>query len=100
GIAGDAVLVDHVHPTFRSHEDLAMAIAEWMIASGLASELNPEWKNSAVQACRNRLQALDDLYFLRGQRALRSLRLWAAGRALEPPDFPDYVDPEEPSESH
>ncbi|MEZ6034308.1 MAG: hypothetical protein R3C17_14530 [Planctomycetaceae bacterium] len=100
GIAGDAVLVDHVHPTFRSHEDLAMAIAEWMIASGLASELNPEWKNSAVQACRNRLQALDDLYFLRGQRALRSLRLWAAGRALEPPDFSDYVDPEESSESH
>jgi hypothetical protein len=100
GIIGDAVLVDHVHPTFRGHEDIALAIAEWMISSGLASELNPEWKNKAIQECRNRLQALDDLYFLRGQRALRSLRLWAAGRALETPVEPHHSESEESSESH
>lgn len=87
-IVGDAVLVDHVHPSFRSHEDIAIAIAEWMMESGLAAENNPTWKEDTVQECRRRLQALDDLYFLRGQRALRSLRIWAAGRAAETPTVP------------
>ena len=88
GIAGDAILVDHVHPSFRGHEDIAISIAEWMLSAGLASETNTTWKVDAVQECRNRLLALDDLYFLRGQRALRSLRLWAAGRAHETPLVP------------
>ena len=88
GIAGDAVLVDHVHPSFRSHEDMAIAIADWMLSSGLATTTNSTWKISTVQVCRDRLQSLDDLYFLRGQRALRSLRLWAAGRAHETPLVP------------
>lgn len=88
GIVGDAVLVDHVHPSFRSHEDIAIAIADWMLSSGLATTTNATWKISTVQECRDRLQALDNLYFLRGQRALRSLRLWAAGRAHEIPLVP------------
>ena len=88
GIVGDAVLVDHVHPSFRGHEDIAISISEWMISFGLASETNNRWKEDAVKECRDRLSALDDLYFLRGQRALRSLRLWAAGRAHETPTAP------------
>ena len=88
GIAGDAVLVDHVHPSFRSHEDIAIAIADWMFSNGLATATDSAWRDSTVQECRDRLQALDDLYFLRGQRALRSLRLWAAGRAHETPLVP------------
>ena len=91
GIAGDAILVDHVHPSFRGHEDMAISIAEWMVSAGLASAANTTWKNDAVQECRNRLLAMDDLYFLRGQRALRNLRLWAAGRAHETP----LVEPSE-----
>lgn len=88
GIVGDAMLVDHVHPSFRGHEDIAISIAEWMMTVHLASETNINWKVEAVQECRDRLQSLDDLYFLRGQRALRSLRLWAAGRAHEIPTGP------------
>lgn len=88
GIVGGGVLVDHVHPSFRGHEDIAQAIADWMISTGLAAESNAAWKEDAVKECRERLSALDDLYFLRGQRALRSLRLWAAGRAVETPLVP------------
>ena len=90
GIAGDGVLVDHVHPSFRGHEDIALSIADWMISTDLAtaSKSNAAWKVDAVNECRDRLSKLDDLYFLRGQRALRSLRLWAAGRAIETPLVP------------
>jgi len=96
GIVGDAMLVDHVHPSFRGHEDIAISIAEWMLSVNIASETNTNWKDEAVRECRDRLQALDDLYFLRGQRALRSLRLWAAGRADEIPTVPPWQSDERP----
>jgi hypothetical protein len=55
GIAGGGVLVDHVHPSFRGHEDIAMSIADWMISSGLATVSNAAWKadasRSAAIAC-------------------------------------------------
>ena len=97
GIVGDAMLVDHVHPSFRGHENIAISIAEWMLSVGMASETNTNWKDEAVQECRDRLLALDDLYFLRGQRALRSLRLWAAGRADETPTGPPEHFDERPT---
>ena len=99
GIVGDGVLVDHVHPSFRGHEDIALSIADWMISSGLATESNTAWKEDSIEECRDRLSALDDLYFLRGQRALRSLRLWAAGRAIETPLVPQDDETEKSSES-
>lgn len=85
GIIGKNVLVDHVHPSFRGHEDIAVAIADWMLAAGLLTSTNVDWKLAAQRECRTQLQSLDDLYFLRGRRALESLKLWAAGRSGGPP---------------
>ncbi len=66
---------------------------------GKATASNAAWKEDAVTECRDRLSALDDMYFLRGQRALRSLRLWAAGRAVETPLVPDDDETGKSSES-
>ena len=85
GIVGDNVLVDHVHPSFRGHEDIAIAIAEWMLSAQFASSHNPDWKQAMREKCQQRLQSLDNLYFLRGQRHLENLKLWAAGRSGGPP---------------
>jgi hypothetical protein len=85
GIIGDNVLVDHVHPSFRAHEDIAIAIADWMISAQLATARNPNWKQETREECRQQLQTLDNLYFLRGQRHLENLKLWAAGRSGGPP---------------
>jgi lysophospholipase L1-like esterase len=85
GILGDGLLVDHVHPSFRGHEEIAIALAQLMISGGLINSDNDTWPQTAQEACRNRLQALDDLYFLKGQQRLEILRLWAAGRAGDPP---------------
>lgn len=85
GIIGENVLVDHVHPSFRGHEDIAIAIADWMLSAEFANSLNPNWKEDTRHECRQRLQSLDNLYFLRGQRHLQNLKLWAAGRSGGPP---------------
>lgn len=85
GIIGDNVLVDHVHPSFRGHEDIAIAIADWMLSAQFATVLNPSWKQATRDECRRQLQTLDNLYFLRGQRHLENLKLWAAGRSGGPP---------------
>lgn len=84
-IIGENVLVDHVHPSFRGHEDIAVAIADWMLATGLLTSANADWKLAMQRECRTQLQSLDDLYFLRGRRALENLKLWAAGRSGGPP---------------
>ncbi|MEZ6058973.1 MAG: hypothetical protein R3C19_01280 [Planctomycetaceae bacterium] len=85
GIPGDAVLVDHIHPSFRGHQDIAMAIADWMTESGFVDDVLSDWKISAERKFQERLQTLDDLYFLRGQRTLEALRGWTQGRAEGPP---------------
>jgi hypothetical protein len=67
----------------------------------MAAEMNTAWKDNAVQEFRDRLQTLDDLYFLRGQRALRNLRLWAAGRAAETPVVPpEHLDETQTSQEN
>jgi tetratricopeptide (TPR) repeat protein len=85
GIPGGSVLVDHVHPSFRGHEDIAIAIAEWMIESGSVQNAASGWQQRTRSECARVVQSLGDLYFLRGRRALESLREWAAGRSGGPP---------------
>lgn len=87
-IVGGSVLVDHVHPSFRGHEDIAIAIAEWMLREGYLKATASDWSATMRTICAERLQSLDDLYFLRGQRSLETLRLWAAGRSGGPPLVP------------
>jgi tetratricopeptide (TPR) repeat protein len=85
GIPDGSVLVDHVHPSFRGHEDIAIAIAEWMIESGCVESAASGWQQRTRSECERVVQSLGDLYFLRGRRALESLREWAAGRSGGPP---------------
>ena len=84
-IVGGSVLVDHVHPSFRGHEDIAVAIADWMMNEQYLVPVNPLWAEHSRTECGHRLQRLDDLYFLRGQRSLQSMQLWSAGRSGGPP---------------
>lgn len=85
GIVGLNALVDHVHPSFVSHEDIAIEIADRMQLAEMFVAQNDVWKQATHEECQALLQQLDNLYFLRGQRALVNLRLWAAGRSGGPP---------------
>lgn len=81
GIADDSVLVDHVHPSFQSHLEMAFALAELMRRSGWMTPSNLQWKPSTRQEFAAHLQSLDDMYYLRGRQMLDVLQAWAAGRA-------------------
>jgi hypothetical protein len=56
-----------------------------MFSAHIATTVNPNWIEATHQACQQRLQSLDNLYFLRGKRHLENLKLWAAGRSAGPP---------------
>lgn len=82
-IVSEQVLVDHVHPSFGGHTDIAIALAELLLSEGLTGTAEVGWQQSSREACLAIVQQLDDAYFLQGRRRLAVLRKWAAGRALE-----------------
>jgi hypothetical protein len=80
GIVDNSVLVDHVHPSFRSNQQIALELIE-----KLSLSKREDWQAAAEVDFDAHLQSLDDLYFLGGRRTLRSLQAWAAGRGDGPP---------------
>lgn len=84
GIIGDAVLVDHVHPSFKSHQNIAIAVIDAMASTQWIQIKNTGWKDAARSDFDNHLQSLDNMYFLSGRRTLDTLRLWTQGRGDGP----------------
>lgn len=99
GIVGDAILVDHVHPSFRGHQLIALTIADRLHQLDLAVVTDSQWRSKVQLAFDQHLQSLDDLYFLRGRRTLENLRAWTAGRADGPPIQLQQGTNERPSET-
>jgi len=85
GLPGNQLLVDHIHPSFVGHQRVAFAILEWMESTSLVSAIPRDAFDRCRRLWTESIQQLDSIYFLRGQRALRDLRGWAAGRVGEPP---------------
>ncbi|MBL8814522.1 MAG: SGNH/GDSL hydrolase family protein [Planctomyces sp.] len=83
-IPGDGLLVDHIHPSFEGHQLIALRIVDWMSSKSLADLQNRQWRSESERQFREHVGSLDDIYFLRGRRALRDLQGWAAGRATKP----------------
>ncbi|MCP4816882.1 MAG: tetratricopeptide repeat protein [Planctomycetaceae bacterium] len=81
GIAGDAMLIDHVHPTIRSHQLIAERLADKMQALGWLEITRPDWMEQRQQAYLSQLESLDFMYFQRGKDRLRGLQRWARGEA-------------------
>ena len=81
GIAGDALLIDHVHPTIRSHQLIAERLADKMQALGWLEITRPDWMEQRQQAYVGQLESLDFMYFQRGKDRLRGLQRWARGEA-------------------
>ncbi len=84
-IVGDSVLVDHIHPSFASNQKIALSIIDRLQSLNFVAVEQHEWKSSAQVAFDHHLQSLDNLYFLHGQRTLKSLEAWAQGRGDGPP---------------
>jgi lysophospholipase L1-like esterase len=85
GIIGNHILADHVHPSFGGHQLIALAIVEWMQTRQFLRPLSADWKNRSNPVFARHLLSLENLYFLKGQRRLKDLQGWAAGRSNGPP---------------
>lgn len=84
GILGDYLLVDHVHPSVAGHQLIARYLVRELKSLGL-TQLGSDCETASDAAFAAHQSALDPQYYLRGHRTLRSLQIWAAGRAGQPP---------------
>lgn len=84
GILGDYMLVDHIHPSIPGHRLIADAIADELLRQGWLTQ-RAGWIIRRESAYKDHQASLDDMYYLRGQRTLDSLRQWTQGRADGPP---------------
>lgn len=85
GILGNAVLADHVHPSFFGNQLIAMELVHEFSDRGYAPTPGEKAHDAIRKKFEQHLTSLDNLYFLRGQRTLESLRAWTQGRADGPP---------------
>ena len=85
GIIGEGVLVDHIHPSFRSNQQIAIAVIKKMAEQKLIPPIDSDASKNIQPIFDDHLQSLDDLYYLRGQRTLQTLKAWTQGRGDGPP---------------
>lgn len=79
GILGDDWLVDHVHPSIRGHQLVAQILVDEMTREGFVRP-SPGWEADRDRRYQKQTASLDAFYFLKGQKQLGNLRLWAQGR--------------------
>lgn len=84
-MAGDGMLVDHIHPSFVANRMIATELVRRMIGARFLDPVE-DWEDKATTAQQEHFESLDSIYFLRGQRTLESLREWARGRGINLPD--------------
>lgn len=101
GILDDTMLIDHVHPTIEGHQLIATALIE-LLAEHRFLTLTDGWQDQAEKEYAANVAGLDELYFLRGQKTLNSVRGWMQGSADGPPAaarFPHLLNNEKAPES-
>jgi lysophospholipase L1-like esterase len=79
GILGNALMVDHVHPSIAGHQVVAEVLLDEMVHEGFLKPV-AGWKRERDRLYRKQLDSLDDFYYLMGEKHLENLRLWAQGR--------------------
>lgn len=80
GITGDAMFVDHVHPTINGHQIIAEEIMDRMKSAGIVSP-QPDWEKDRDLAYQSHLDGLNFAYFERGRQQLEGLRRWTRGES-------------------
>lgn len=83
-LLGDRWLVDHVHPNFEGHQQIAFTIGRWLEEERLLA-LSQDWETECQPIFNQHFESLERSYFHKGQRALQGLKLWTQGNADGPP---------------
>ncbi len=78
-IVGPERLVDHVHPSLRAHQEVALALAKLLADRDLV-RLSDDWRDRAETTVRAHLAQLDPLYFAKATAVLDGLERWSRRR--------------------
>lgn len=92
-ILSDAMLLDHVHPTFEGHQLISEALFDVMRQRGWVTPTAPAFVTGTrsdrlalrTAAYEAHMATLDEAYYLRGRRELEALRRWSRDRARHKP---------------
>ncbi|HIG28946.1 MAG TPA: SGNH/GDSL hydrolase family protein [Verrucomicrobiales bacterium] len=79
-IMSNEMLVDHIHPSIRGHQMIAMEVARSMIEKHNI-KVSADWKSQCELSFGKHLKSMSDLYFLKGKQNLENLKAWTQGRA-------------------
>jgi phospholipase/lecithinase/hemolysin len=82
-ITGQAMLVDHVHPTIAAHQLIAQIITKHLQRSKWIQQ-SLSWEVDIVDEFENVIQSLDFGYFKRAKDRLESVKKWSRGQAIDP----------------
>ncbi len=82
GIPGSEWFADHVHPTIPGYQHMADELGDAMQRLGMVHP-HPEWLERRELRFNEHLNSLPNLYFVHAQERLKSLMLWANGRATK-----------------
>lgn len=82
GIPGYDWFADHVHPTIPGYQRMADELADELVRLNVLHP-QPGWRERKQQRYDQHLNSLPTFYFVDAQRRLKSLMLWAHGRATK-----------------
>jgi len=80
GITGDAMFVDHVHPTINGHQIIAEEVMNRMSEAGIVTP-QPDWHKQRELTYQSHLDSLNFAYFERGRQQREGLRRWTHGES-------------------
>ena len=86
-IVGSELLVDHVHPSVKTHQKIAGWILELLHQNQLIHKC-PDWTQRHEKLVNDHQESLGFGYFQRGQERLKSVLKWSRGRAINPLENP------------
>ena len=81
GIPGDDLLVDHVHPSIKGHQQIANLLLEELVARRFLQQRDG-WQARRKAAVNEQLSGLGEEYFAHGKQRLDGLRRWSQGRSF------------------
>lgn len=83
GIVGNDLLVDHVHPSIGTHQQIARWLLELLHTSRIVHK-PPGWEDRLNASIDTHIKSLGFGYFQRGKDRLESVLRWSRGKARKP----------------
>ncbi|MEX0321704.1 MAG: hypothetical protein AB3N63_06055 [Puniceicoccaceae bacterium] len=84
-VIGNGILIDHVHPTIRGNQVIALAATDLLLGEFLGKPKTEGWASHRESAYKAHMETLPPLYYAHGNYRLETLNKWTKGETDGPP---------------